>query len=316
MVSRDTTRPFNPSIELASFFILIYIDYVLKELFFMTNGLLVFQSDFGNRDGAVSAMHGVANCVKLGIPIFEISHQIPQYNIWEASYRLLQAIRYWPEETVFVSIVDPGVGSDRRAVVAKTSLNHYIVTPDNGTLTHVHAQIGIVEIREIDETRNRLPNSGESHTFHGRDIFAYTAARLTSGKILFEEVGPSFDLSEIVSLPFNEAHIDRKKIYGNIDIIDRPFGNIWTNISRTLFSDIAVAHGDSFEVTIKAEGRTVYNHIVTYGRSFADLHIGEPLLYVNSLDYIGIAINQGSFADAYQIGTGMSWEVMIQQVNH
>lgn len=279
----------------------------------MTNGLLVFQSDFGNRDGAVSAMHGVANCVQIGIPIFEITHQIPQYNIWEASYRLLQAISYWPEETVFVSIVDPGVGSDRRAVVAKTALNHYIVTPDNGTLTHVHAQIGITEIRVIDEKVNRLPNSGESHTFHGRDIFAYTAARLTSQKITFEDVGPTFSLSEIISLPYKEAQFADNKISGNIDIIDRPFGNIWTNISRTLFKEIAVEYGDSFEVTIKAEGRTIYNNFITYGRSFADLHIGEPLVYINSLDNIGIAINQGSFADAYQIGTGMSWEIIIQK---
>lgn len=279
----------------------------------MTNGLLVFQSDFGNRDGAVSAMHGVANCVQRGIPIFEITHQIPQYNIWEASYRLLQAIRYWPEETVFVSIVDPGVGSDRRAVVAKTALNHYIVTPDNGTLTHVHAQIGITEIREIDEKLNRLPNSGESHTFHGRDIFAYTAARLSSEHIRFEEVGPRFSLDEIISLPYREAQFINNKISGNIDIIDRPFGNIWTNISRTLFKEIAVDYGESFEVTIKTDGRTVYNNFITYGRSFADLHIGEPLIYVNSLDNIGIAINQGSFADAYQIGTGTSWEVSIQK---
>ena len=158
----------------------------------MTKGLLVFQSDFGNSDGAVSAMHGVANTVQPGIPIFEITHQIPQYNIWEASYRLLQTISYWPEGTVFVSIVDPGVGSDRRAVVAKTENGQYIITPDNGTLTHVKQFIGITEVREIDETINRLPNSGESHTFHGRDIFAYTGARLASGVIRFEEVGPSF----------------------------------------------------------------------------------------------------------------------------
>ncbi len=109
----------------------------------MTTGLLVFQSDFGKSDGAVSAMHGVANSVQRGIPIYEITHQIPQYNIWEASYRLLQAIGYWPSETVFVSIVDPGVGSDRRGVVAKTVNNHYIITPDNGTLTHVSQFIGI-----------------------------------------------------------------------------------------------------------------------------------------------------------------------------
>lgn len=279
----------------------------------MTKGLLVFQSDFGDSDGAVSAMHGVANSVKLGIPIFEITHQIPQYNIWEASYRLLQAINYWPKETVFVSIVDPGVGSDRLAVVAKTANDHYIITPDNGTLTHVHAAIGITEIREIDETINRLPNSGESHTFHGRDIFAYTGARLAANIIQFDEVGPKLDTANIISLPYKKPNIENEIIHGNIDIIDKPFGNLWTNISRTLFRQIANQHGDTFEVSIKRNGNTVYNNAMAYGRSFADLHIGEPLLYVNSLDNIGIAINQGSFSDAYRIGTGTNWEVTIRK---
>lgn len=279
----------------------------------MKKGLLVFQSDFGNSDGAVSAMHGVANSVQSGIPIFEITHQIPQYNIWEASYRLLQAIRYWPSETVFVSIVDPGVGSDRRAVVAKTVNNHYIITPDNGTLTHVKQFDGITEVREIDESINRLPNSGESHTFHGRDIFAYTGARLASGVIQFEDIGPLFEPSEIIGLPLKNSKIIDEVITGNVDIIDRPFGNIWTNISRVQFREIAKQYGDSFEVTITTDGRTIYNNIMTYGRSFADLHIGEPLVYVNSLDNIGIAINQGSFADAYRIGTGTNWEVVIRK---
>ena len=232
----------------------------------MTKGLLVFQSDFGNSDGAVSAMHGVANSVQSGIPIFEITHQIPQYNIWEASYRLLQAIGYWPRETVFVSIVDPGVGSDRRAVVAKTVNNHYIITPDNGTLTHVKQFDGITEVREIDESTNRLPNSGESHTFHGRDIFAYTGARLASGVIQFEDIGPLFEPSEIIGLPLKNSKIIDEVITGNVDIIDRPFGNIWTNISRVQFLEIAKQYGDSFEVTITTDGRTIYNNIMTYGR--------------------------------------------------
>lgn len=279
----------------------------------MTKGLLVFQSDFGNSDGAVSAMHGVANTVQPGIPIFEITHQIPQYNIWEASYRLLQTISYWPEGTVFVSIVDPGVGSDRRAVVAKTENGQFIITPDNGTLTHVKQFIGITEVREIDESINRLPNSGESHTFHGRDIFAYTGARLASDIIKFEDVGPSFNPSEVIALPLKNSTIADEVITGNVDIIDRPFGNLWTNISREQFKEIAEQHGDSFEVTISTDGRTIYNNIMTYGRSFADLHIGEPLVYVNSLDNIGIAINQGSFADAYRIGTGTNWEVIIRK---
>lgn len=279
----------------------------------MSKGLLVFQSDFGKSDGAVSAMHGVANAVQIGIPIFEITHLIPQYNIWEASYRLLQAIGYWPEHTVFVSIVDPGVGSERRGIVAKTTNNHYIVTPDNGTLTHVAKSIGITEVREIDETINRLPNSGESHTFHGRDIFAYTGARLAAGIIEFAEIGPILETSKVISLPLKESKIVDEVITGNVDIIDRPFGNLWTNISRQQFNDIAKNHGDSFEVGITTDGRTIYNNIMTFGRSFADLHIGEPLVYVNSLDNIGIAINQGSFADAYRIGTGTNWQVVIRK---
>ncbi len=279
----------------------------------MTTGLLVFQSDFGKSDGAVSAMHGVANSVQLGIPIFEITHQIPQYNIWEASYRLLQSIGYWPVGTVFVSIVDPGVGSDRRAVVAKTVNGHYIITPDNGTLTHVKQFIGISEVREIDESVNRLPQSGESHTFHGRDIFAYTGARLAAGVIEYEGVGPALDPAVLVSLPLKMSKIADEVITGIVDIIDRPFGNLWTNISRAQFKEIAEQHGDSFEVTITTDGRTIYNNIMTFGRSFADLHIGEPLVYVNSLDNIGIAINQGSFADAYRVGTGTNWEITIRK---
>jgi S-adenosylmethionine hydrolase len=279
----------------------------------MTTGLLVFQSDFGKSDGAVSAMHGVANSVQRGIPIFEITHLIPQYNIWEASYRLLQSIGYWPSETVFVSIVDPGVGSDRRAIVAKTADDHYIITPDNGTLTHVLQFIKITEVRVIDESKNRLPNSGESHTFHGRDIFAYTGARLASGIIQFEDIGASVDPSTVIALPLKMSTIVDETITGIVDIIDRPFGNLWTNISRGQFKEIAKKHGDSIEVSITTDGRTIYNNIMTFGRSFADLHIGEPLVYVNSLDNIGIAINQGSFADAYRIGTGTNWEIIIRK---
>ena len=173
--------------------------------------------------------------------------------------------------------------------------------------------IGISEVREIDETINRLPNSGESHTFHGRDIFAYTGARLAADVIQFEDVGPTFDTEKIIALPLKISKIIDEVITGNVDIIDRPFGNLWTNISRTQFKEIAKQHGDSFEVSITTDGRTIYNNIMTFGRSFADLHIGEPLVYVNSLDNIGIAINQGSFADAYRVGTGTNWEVTIRK---
>ena len=156
----------------------------------MTNGLLVFQSDFGNSDGAVSAMHGVANSVQLGIPIFEITHQIPQYNIREASIPFTTNSWLFGQVELCCLYCGSRVSSNRRSVVAKTINNHYIITPDNGTLTHIKEFIEITDVRIIDETINRLPKSGESHTFHGRDIFAFTGARLASGLIKFEAIGP------------------------------------------------------------------------------------------------------------------------------
>ncbi len=138
---------------------------------------LILQSDFGHGDGAVSAMYGVAEGVCEGIRIFDLTHEISQYDIWEASYRLIQTVGYWPAGSVFVSVVDPGVGSTRRSIAVKTQGGQYIITPDNGTLTHVKRTIGLAQARQIDETINRLPGSSESYTFHGRDIYAFTGAR-------------------------------------------------------------------------------------------------------------------------------------------
>ncbi|MEH7352409.1 S-adenosyl-l-methionine hydroxide adenosyltransferase family protein [Neobacillus drentensis] len=278
------------------------------------NNHLVLQTDFGTSDGAVSAMYGVAISVNPAIRVFDLTHDIPQYHIWEGSYRLYQTVSYWPEGTVFVSVVDPGVGSERRSVVAKTALDQYIITPDNGTLTHIKNCIGIKEVRIIDETANRLPSSGESYTFHGRDVYAYTGARLASNLITFEQVGPEVPVDSIIELPKEEPSITNHVLTGHIDILDIRFGNLWTNIDRVLFKNLSVEYGDSFEVTIDNNTRQVYKNIMTYGRTFADIHLGEPLLYVNSLDKIGVAINQGSFAKAYHIETGASWKISIRKV--
>ena len=275
---------------------------------------LVIQTDFGISDGAVSAMYGVALSVDPSLGIFDLTHDIPQYNIWEASYRLYQTITYWPEGTVFVSVVDPGVGSDRLSVVVKTTDNQYIVTPDNGTLTHIEQSIGIAEVREIDESVNRLPQSGESYTFHGRDVYAYTGARLASNVIRFEEVGPTIHKDDIIQLTKPEPSLDDGVITGNVDILDVRFGNLWTNVDRQLFTDAEVEYGDLLEVTINNNGRQVYKNKMTFGRSFADIRLGEPLLYVNSVDKLGVAINQGSFANAYHISTGVSWKISIRKV--
>ena len=113
---------------------------------------LVFQTDFGLKDGAVSAMKGVAFTQSDSIPLYDLTHEIPAYSIWDAAYRLFQTVEYWPTGTVFVSVVDPGVGTDRDSVVLKTKTGHYIVTPDNGTLTLVADRLGIEEVLTRGET--------------------------------------------------------------------------------------------------------------------------------------------------------------------
>src|SRR5882672_6937087 len=158
--------------------------------------ILVFQSDFGLKDGAVSAMKGVAMDVSSDLKLFDLTHEIPAYNIWEAAYRLQQTVAYWPAGTVFVSVVDPGVGTERKSVVLKTKTGQFIVTPDNGTLTLIAASLGIQEIRQIDEALNRRKDSQKSYTFHGRDVYAYTGARLAAGVIGMEQVGPLLERQE------------------------------------------------------------------------------------------------------------------------
>jgi S-adenosylmethionine hydrolase len=277
------------------------------------NSALIFQTDFGIGDGAVSAMYGVAYSVNPDISVYDLTHEIPQYNIWEASYRLIQTTSYWPENTVFVSVVDPGVGSTRRSIAVKTIDGKYIITPDNGTLTHIKRMSTIVEAREIDETINRLPNSGESYTFHGRDIYAYTGARLASGAITYEQVGPSVPVDEVVELTVIEAARINDIVSGTIDVQDIRFGSLWTNIGRELFVELGVKHGERVEVTIQNDTREVYRNIMRYAKSFADVNIGEPLVYVNSLDCMAVAINQGSFSKAYNILTGSNWKISIRK---
>ncbi len=274
---------------------------------------LILQSDFGTSDGAVSAMYGVAYGVDQELKISDLTHEIPQYDIWEASYRLIQTLSYWPEGSVFVSVVDPGVGSTRRSIVVETKTGQYIVSPDNGTLTHIKRMIGLKQARVIDERVNRLPNSGESYTFHGRDIYAYTGARLAAGVITFEEVGPQVDVESVIELPIVEAIYDGEKVRGTIDVLDVRFGSLWTNISRDLFKKLGVDHGGRVEISIENGTRTLYKNILAYAKSFADVYVGEPLVYVNSLDCMAVAINQGSFARAYNIGTGTSWRITIRK---
>ncbi len=265
--------------------------------------LLVLQTDFGRSDGAVSAMYGVANQVSQTLNIYDLTHGIPQFNIWEASYRLLQTVNYWPKETVFVSVVDPGVGSSRRSIVAKTSTGHYIVSPDNGTLTHLYLHLGIEELRIIDENVNRLPGSSESYTFHGRDVYAYTGARLAAGIINYSEVGPSVDVESLVKLKVDKPELTDTEISGTIDVSDIRYGNLWTNVPRLDFQNL-IGYGQDVEVEITHNEQVYYQATLTFDHFFAEVKPGAALIYVNSLDNIALAINQGNFFESLWFGDG------------
>lgn len=278
-----------------------------------TNGILVLQSDFGLVDGAVAAMTGVALSVDPSLRVYNLTHEIPPYDTFEASYRLLQAVPYWPEGTVFVSVVDPGVGSKRKSVVARTGRGQLIVSPDNGTLTHIDRVIGIEEVREIEESVGRRRDSEHSWAFHGRDVYAYTGALLASGKIQLEDIGPSFDPKDIIRLEGKKAVLEGNAITGTIETLDVRFGSLWTDISRKLFEKLNVKVHEQVDVSIYRGKTRVYHSFVTYGHTFAEVEIGEPLLYVNSMDHIGLAINQGNFAKAYNIGTRDPWVIRLEK---
>ncbi|HEM3490193.1 TPA: S-adenosyl-l-methionine hydroxide adenosyltransferase family protein [Streptococcus suis] len=282
----------------------------------MSNNLLVLQSDFGLVDGAVSAMIGVALQESRDLVVHHLTHDITPYNIFEGSYRLFQTIEYWPEGTTFVSVVDPGVGSKRKSVVALTEQNHYIVTPDNGTLSFIKKYVGIKAVREISEVANRRANTEHSYTFHGRDVYAYTGAKLASGHISFEEVGPELSVDKIVEIPTIPTEVGSDYVKGAIDILDVRFGSLWTSITREEFYTLQPQFEDRFEVTIYNNDMLVYQNQVTYGKSFADVRIGQPLIYINSLYRVGVAINQGSFAKAYNVGVGQNWHIEIKRISN
>ncbi|KAE9540312.1 S-adenosyl-l-methionine hydroxide adenosyltransferase family protein [Ursidibacter maritimus] len=287
---------------------------VASEQTFPKNAL-VLQTDFSLKDGAVSAMQGVAFGVDRDLKMFNLTHEIPAYNIWEAAYRLYQTATYWPQGTVFVSVVDPGVGTDRKSVVLKTKTGHYFVTPDNGTLTLVAEHLGIESVRQIDEQTNRLEGSEKSYTFHGRDVYAYTGARLASGKIRFEEVGQELE-PKVVEIAYQRPTLEDGVLKGNIPVLDIQYGNIWTNISDTLLEQSGIKKDGRVCVEISEkigeEVKVRYSGAMPYKSSFGDVETGRPLMYLNSLLNISFALNMDSFADKYKIKSGAEWSVSLK----
>ena len=249
---------------------------------------------------------------------------------------------YWPAGTVFVSVVDPGVGTNRKSVVARTKTGQYIVTPDNGTLTFLAEKVGIDAVREIDETKNRRAGSEASYTFHGRDVYAYTGARLASGVIGFDGVGPETDPAKIVKIAHEETGPRRGRRRGGRGhpgagpaVRQRLDGHQPRAYSNALHP--APKPGDRFAVIIEhlgdeylafraqhpgepwmrkaARGTTVFRGTLPYANSFGEVPVGQPLLYLNSLMQVSFALNQGNFAAANHVGCGPEWGVIVRRVS-
>jgi len=273
--------------------------------------ILVFQTDFTYKEGAVSSMYGVVKTVDRELEIFDGTHELPQYDTWSASYRLYQSLRFWPEGTIYVSVVDPGVGTARKACVAKVAGGYYVVTPDNGALTHIDREMGVLEVREIDESVNRLRGKDTEGVaiFHGRDLFGYTAARLASGIIDYEGVGPAYPVSEIVRHEILEPKAEPGKVEGIFEIDDPNFGNLWTNIPTRVFFDSGFAYGDTVRVEVMHGEKTVFDQNVLFHKSFGFAKQGEPIIYNNELMKIALAVSCGSFEEKFALGFGADWRV-------
>jgi S-adenosylmethionine hydrolase len=270
---------------------------------------LVLLTDFGTQDGAVSAMKGVAYSVSQDLLISDLSHENP--SIFAGAYRLFQTEQFWPDGTVFVAVVDPGVGTKRLSVVLKTRTGRYFVGPNNGLLSLIAERDGIEALRQIDERVNRRPGSGESHTFHGRDVFAYTGARLAAGVISFEQVGPSLPPGALISIPYRKPSRAGNKVSGIIPVLDVQFGNVWTNIPKTMFDELQVALGTRLHVRIFHRDQLIDETQAPYQRTFGDVPAGTPLVYINSLLNLAVALNLGSYAAAHKIESGPDWYIEI-----
>ena len=273
---------------------------------------LVLQTDFGTKDGAVAAMKGVAAGVNLQLMIYDLSHENTPYDVWEAAYRLKQTASFWPAGTVFVSVIDPGVGTARKSIVLKTRSGHYFVGPDNGTWTLVAEELGIAAVREIDESKHRRTGSEKSYTFHGRDVYAFVGAKLAADAIAFEDVGPALP-AKVQMLAYEVARLENGVLIGNIPFLDFQYGNVWTNLDAALFTRVSPRAGDRFRVTIAHAGQIVYRGEIPYANTFGDVPEGAPLLYLNSLMNVAFALNMGDFAKTNHLACGAGWSVRVEK---
>lgn len=276
---------------------------------------VVFFSDFGINSGLVASMHGVTALVDPELKVSDATHLLPAFDIRAASFCLQYTVPYWPAGTVFVSVVDPGVGTGRKASVAKLKNGSYVVTPDNGALTFLEKNIGISEIREIDENVNRYQAGESVNVFHGRDIFAYCGARLASGVISYEEVGPAYPVEEMVRHAVYQAEVREGYAKGVIESRD-PYGTAETNILNKEFAVTGFQYGDPLDITIRRDGEEIFHEKTVYAKTFGDVAVGETLVFQDLASYISFGINEGSFFKKYGLEDGRVYNIEMTRPPH
>lgn len=253
---------------------------------------IVFMTDFGTVDDAVPICKGVMLGIAPTARIIDLTHHVTPFNIREGARFLYGTTPYYPAGTIFVVVVDPTVGSSRKAVIVKSKRGQYFVLPDNGLMTLVEQRDGIVGAREITNPAWMI-GSALSSTFHGRDIFSPAGAHLARGDD-WTQVGPV--VPELVRLNIEAAKVESRGITGEIFATDGPFGNLITNISGDEFRQLGYAPGDSVHVTIGQSAKTF-----PFVKTFADVPVGQPLMYIDSRGRIGLAVNQGNFSKTFNM---------------
>jgi S-adenosylmethionine hydrolase len=254
----------------------------------------VFMTDFGTVDDSVALCKGVMYSIAPELRIVDLTHQVTPYSILDGARFLYGASPYFPAGTVFVVVVDPGVGSTRKAVVVKSKRGQYFVLPDNGLMTLVQDRDGIEAAREITN-RDWMIGAALSSTFHGRDIFSPVGAHLAHGAD-WTQVGPELAVNQLVRLNLQAPRLDDRGLIGEVIATDGPYGNLVTNLSGEDFLKLDYNHGQMVHLTI---GKAELN--VPFVRTFSDVALNKPLLYIDSRGHVGLAVNQGSFAETYSI---------------
>jgi S-adenosylmethionine hydrolase len=255
---------------------------------------IVFMTDFGVIDDAVAICRGVMYSVMPTVRVVDLSHEVTPFSILDGARFLEGVTPYYPAGTVFVVVIDPGVGSTRKAIVARSKRGQYFVLPDNGLLTLVEQSDGIEAVREITNT-DWMIGTKLSSTFHGRDIFSPVGAHLARGDN-WSTIGPAMPVKSLVRLDLKAVALDARGLSATVIATDGPFGNLVTNVDAEVFLKLGYQHGQEVPVTVG--GRAMRMKFVN---TFSDVPVGEPLLYVDSRGRLGLAVNQNNFSATYGV---------------